>query len=92
MDIRNVAVGVVMEVIATTIMLPVPEEETTAPTLSHDNVAIVAICPSTGLALDVSSQLRATTAHDSGLVFPVDQCEGPMSGGIGARAGTAIAV
>ena len=48
MDMRNVAVGVVMEVIATTMVPLVTEEETTSPTLVHDNIAIVLDCPHTG--------------------------------------------
>lgn len=87
MDMRNVAVGVVMEVIATTMVQPVPEEETMSPTLVRDSTAVVADCPD-----DLgTSQLRGTTADYSGLFFLSEPCTGPMSGGIGARAGTAIA-
>ena len=76
MDMRNVAVGVVMEVIATTtVMQPVPEEEASQ-MLVLDGAAVVLICPS---------------ADNSKLTLPIDQCEWPM-GDIGARAGTAIAV
>ena len=76
MDMRNVAVGVVMEVIATTaIMQPVPEEDA-SPMLVLDGAAVVLICPS---------------VDNSELTLPIDQCEWSM-GDIGARAATAIAV
>ena len=95
MDMRNVAVGVVMEVIATTaIMQPVPEEETTWPSLANDNTAVVLTCPQTsglGSVLNVSSRLPFAAADNSGPVFLAEPCEGPTSLYVGARAGTTIA-
>jgi len=78
MDMRNVAVGVVMEVIATTMVPLVPEEETISPMLFQDNTAVVADCPT-----DLGTGL---------FMLPVDQCERPMSGDVGALARTAVAV
>lgn len=75
MDMRNVAVGVVMEVIATTMALQAPEEETTSPTLAQDNTAVVLDCPQT----------------NRGPIFLGEPCEGPTSPNIGVWAGTAIA-
>lgn len=96
MDMRNIAVGVVMEVIATTMVPQVPDEEKASPTPVHDNTAIVVDCPDTGnpgtgSALDVSSQLRVTIADDRGLIFLAQPCQGPTAPVLRAPAGTGIA-
>lgn len=97
MDMRNVAVGVVIEVIAATMAPQVMEDEQASPTLVHDDTAIVVTCPwtsvlGTGSVLDASNQLRAWTTDNGGHVFPVGDCTRPMSGDVGGPGEVAVAV
>jgi hypothetical protein len=96
MDIRNVAVGMVMEVIATTMAPQAQEDERALPTLVPDNTSVVVDCPHVsdqekGLTLDVSNPLRVMIIDASGLIVLVAECGRPSSRGVGAWSGTAIA-